>query len=362
MRLHLLIATVVPVAFAGCVVGIDPPAPTEAVFIKGNIFPFGSEVMCFNASQTEQTCDSSLTNLPKTWPVVKVHVDDFLIDSHEVTNRQYDYCVQMGNCELPEYNNITSGEIYYGNPIYDNYPVVNVTFDMAEKYCEFVGGRLPNEVEWERAAGGPSTVDNPKRILPTDKVTYTRLRSCGSKPVGISVKWCTSVARPAQVTKSVDDYVTDSVGGPKIFDLAGNVAEWTIGRYRENVTCADDLPQACDCWACGAADGVCKEDCYTTCTACSNNQACYVQCENEASHIGLPVCIAYSGPVEISEVVDLTSSVGDRVIKGGNYSTENSRTCEMTVSYRGRHISKADSAPTVGFRCVYDASTESVSE
>ncbi len=361
MRIHAFIPAVAAILASGCVVGIDPPEMTSAVYIAGGIFPFGTETMCFNASQTEQTCASTLTNLPKTWPVAKVPVPDFLIDAHEVTNRQYDYCVQMGNCELPAYNNISSGEIYYGNPLYDNYPVVNVTFDMAEKYCEFVGGRLPTEVEWERAAGGVSTVENPKRILPVDKVTFAKVRNCGAKPVGISVKWCTSVARPAAVMKSADDYVTDLAGGAKVYDLAGNVGEWTAGRYRENVTCADDLPELCDCWACGPADATCKENCYTLCAACAGNPDCYVQCNDEASDIGLPVCIAYSGPAQMGDLVDM-SPVGERVIKGGNYTTDKEKTCEMTVSNRSRHMSMADSSPTVGFRCVYDASAGAASE
>lgn len=353
MRLHAVIPAVAALMVTGCVVGIDPPAPTETVLITGGVFPFGSEWMCFNANAAELTCDSALTNLPKTWPIVKVNVPDFVIDVHEVTNFQYDYCVQMGNCQLPEYNNITSGEVYYGNPLYDNHPVVNVTMEMAADYCEFVGGRLPNEVEWERAAGGPSNMTIPKRIVPSDKITYAKIRSCGSKPAGITVKYCTSVARPSEVMKSVDDYVADTAGGTKIYDLAGNVSEWTEGRYLENVTCADDLPESCDCWACGSSETTCKENCYTLCTLCDTNENCYVQCEDDASSIGLPVCIAHSGMVEMSEVVTL-SGVGDRVIKGGNYTTDNTKTCEVTVSNRSRHISMAVSSPTVGFRCVYD--------
>lgn len=353
MRLFAFTTAFVLIVATGCVVGIDPPPPTDKVPITGGVFSFGTETMCFDADVPERTCSASWTGLPKMWPTVDVVIPDFLIDAHEVTNKQYDYCVQMGNCDLPEYNNFTTGEVYYGNPLYDNYPVVNVTLDMAQKYCDFVGGRLPTEFEWERVAGGPSTIEMPKRFVPSDRVNYARIKTCGSKPAKINVKFCTSVVRPAAVGTSTDDFVAEYEGGPRVFDLVGNVAEWTAGRYFEKVTCDQELPPQCDCWACAATDETCKADCYTKCDACESNPDCFVQCEDESGAFGLPICIAYSEPVQMDSLVD-TSSVGERVIKGGNYGTDVSRTCETTVAFRGRQLSKANSSPSVGFRCVYD--------
>jgi formylglycine-generating enzyme required for sulfatase activity len=79
-------------------------------------------------------------------PLHVVSLDAFWIDETEVTNAQYQKCVEAGVCEVPsveEYDPVGKG----------NWPV-EVTWVAAQAYCAWAGGRLPTEAEWEKATRG----------------------------------------------------------------------------------------------------------------------------------------------------------------------------------------------------------------
>ncbi len=92
-----------------------------------------------------------------------------------------------------------------------NFPVVLVTWEEAKAYCEWVGGRLPTQEEWERAARG---VDG--RMYPWGNTFDMRKANTresglgGPTPVGLFI---------------------EGLSPEGLFDVAGNVWEWTSSDY-----------------------------------------------------------------------------------------------------------------------------------
>ena len=80
-------------------------------------------------------------------PQHAVYLDAFWIDRTEVTNDQYRKCMEAGACTEPRY----WGDDAYNAP---DKPVVGVSWEDARVYAAWVGGRLPTEAEWEKAARG----------------------------------------------------------------------------------------------------------------------------------------------------------------------------------------------------------------
>ena len=77
----------------------------------------------------------------------------FWIDQTEVTFEMYDMCVQSGACTpegVSELQTIMKTESF-ASPF--SYPVIQVDWFQAQNYCQWVGGDLPTEHQWEFAAG-----------------------------------------------------------------------------------------------------------------------------------------------------------------------------------------------------------------
>ena len=139
-------------------------------------------------------------------PEHKVTVDAFYMDKFEVTNKQYyEYCTQTGN-PFPE---------FWGSPVfkcsleYPDHPVVGVSSSDAMKYAQWAGKRLPTEAEWEYAARGGLTNYN----YPWGNQIDSTLVNYGKK---------------YKTTLKVGSFKPNGYG---LFDMGGNVWEWTMDNY-----------------------------------------------------------------------------------------------------------------------------------
>jgi formylglycine-generating enzyme required for sulfatase activity len=86
------------------------------------------------------------------FPQHEVQVAAFWIDQTEVTNAQYQLCVEDGHCSPPKKPPDRQLSYHFDDPSYARHPVVNVTWYQAVADCTWVEARLPSEQEWDYAA------------------------------------------------------------------------------------------------------------------------------------------------------------------------------------------------------------------
>jgi sulfatase modifying factor 1 len=139
--------------------------------------------------------------------------------------------------------------LYFSHPSYNQYPVVGITWKQAVAFChwrtnnsnfyldkgnkrdEKIDGiyRLPTEAEWEYAARGNSKTNN---MYPWGS-PYTRTKEgrllANFKP-GRGDYFGSDAKNDNIYTSKVQSYPEN---GYKLFDMAGNVAEWTSSVYYE---------------------------------------------------------------------------------------------------------------------------------
>ncbi len=138
-------------------------------------------------------------------PPHEVYLDAFWIDQTEVSNAQYQACVNAGNCK-PKAN-------YYLGLNSPDLPVVGVDWFQSQTYCMWVGRMLPTEAQWEKAARGEDG-----RIFPWgNEIDRTRANYGRYKGSTTNVNLYSPGASPYGV-----------------LNMAGNVAEWVTDIYLSN--------------------------------------------------------------------------------------------------------------------------------
>ncbi len=141
-------------------------------------------------------------------PRRRIYLSAFRIDRFEVTRDAYAACVMAGAC-VPA--RTPTGDPQLGQP---SMPVTGVDWNDATAYCAFVGGRLPTESEWERAARGTSG-----RRYPWGQQFNDRLANFGQGNEGDGVDGYRQLAPVGAFP--------DGQTPAGVHDMAGNVWEWT---------------------------------------------------------------------------------------------------------------------------------------
>jgi formylglycine-generating enzyme required for sulfatase activity len=147
-------------------------------------------------------------------PIHAVNLSAYYIDRFEVTNAAYQRCVEAGACAPPKQSNSFTRTAYYGNPEFDEFPVIYVDWNMAKTYCEWRGDRLPTEAEWEKAARG------------ADGRTYPWGEGIGCDKANYNFNCKGDTAKVGSYLAGVSPY--------GLYDMAGNVLEWVNDWYDGN--------------------------------------------------------------------------------------------------------------------------------
>lgn len=152
-------------------------------------------------------------------PVHTVYLDAYYMDIYEVTNGLYKICVDAGVCTPPGITNSLTRSSYYGNPEFNDYPVISVNWNQAKTFCEWRGVSLPTEAQWEKAARGTDGRKYPwDNEIDCDYVNFYDVLGVGQ---------CVSD------TTKVGSYES-GISPYGMYDMAGNVMEWVADWYDPN--------------------------------------------------------------------------------------------------------------------------------
>jgi formylglycine-generating enzyme required for sulfatase activity len=147
---------------------------------------------------------------PNEAPAQEMDLPAFMLDAYEATNADFAAFVEAtGYATYREEEGSPQNWRAAYTEGKDNHPVVFVTFEDAQSFCQWTGKRLPTEFEWEKAARGSEGF-----LYPWGNDYDPKLLN--GKDSGL------------RGTTAVGSYPPNGYG---LFDVAGNVKEWVDSPY-----------------------------------------------------------------------------------------------------------------------------------
>jgi len=213
-----LAAAIIVAAFVGIAEGKSPYSsndqkakPSAALLASEMAF---IEAGCFRMGSPNATLGRGRDEIQHT-----VCLKGYAIGKHEVTFEEYDRFAEATGRKKPDDFGWGRGDL----------PVINVSWHEAMAYAEWLSKeedkhfRLPTEAEWEYAArAGTVTAYSWGESASHDYANYGQDICCGGEIEGRD-RW--------EFTSPVGSFIPNAWG---LYDMAGNVEEWTCSKYDEN--------------------------------------------------------------------------------------------------------------------------------
>jgi len=150
-------------------------------------------------------------------PLERVHLESFFIDQYEVTIQAYLDCVADNACNAQVVQYIDDFSPYAST----DEPMRYISYLDAEAYCQWRGGFIPSEAEWEYAARG------------SERLAF----SWGNQFNGEYLNFCDSSCQVSAMANVLwdDGFTTlapvnahpQDVSWSEAVGMTGNVSEWT---------------------------------------------------------------------------------------------------------------------------------------